>query len=59
MVTSIEILRMLSTDSERSAKMIGMLERQIDQLSKQLETLVTHPEAFARVKETRSFEEVA
>ncbi len=59
MVTTIEILRMLSTDSDRSGKMIGMLERQVEQLSKQLETLVNHPEAFARHVEPRPFEEVA
>lgn len=47
MVTTLEILRLLPADREKSLKMISLLDRQVEELSRQLETLVTDPAAFS------------
>lgn len=61
MVTTLEILRLLPADREKSLKMIGLLDRQVEELSRQLEALVANPSAYLppaeqrpRVEETMS-----
>jgi K+-sensing histidine kinase KdpD len=45
--TSIEILKMISADPEKSAKVISLLENQVEVLSRQMERLVEDPASFA------------
>lgn len=54
MVTTLEILRLLPADREKSLKMIGLLDRQVEELSRQLETLVANPSAFLPPVDARS-----
>lgn len=48
MRTTIEVLRMLQAPSEKSAKLLGMLERQVLEISEGLERLATDPQSFLR-----------
>lgn len=48
MRTSLEILRLAGSDPETAAKMIGLLEAQIDALSAQLVTLRDDPGSFLK-----------
>ncbi|MEO7099803.1 MAG: hypothetical protein ABI162_10615 [Luteolibacter sp.] len=48
MRTSVEILRMISPDSENHRKLIETFDSQINELAGQLEMLRKRPEAFLR-----------
>lgn len=44
--TSVEILRMNRLDTERTEKLLTMMNRQIEAISEQLDTLVNRPNTF-------------
>jgi len=46
MRVTLEILRMTSADAEAHGKLIVMLEKQVNELAEQLDTLVTDPAAI-------------
>lgn len=46
MRTTVEILRLLPTDSDQRRGVIGSLETQIDLIARQLELLMASPESF-------------
>ena len=50
MRTTIEILKLTSQDTGKSAKLIDLLEKQIDELSGQLTNLVNDPASFGPSK---------
>lgn len=46
--TTVEILRMTSSGDERQAKLVGLLDVQIDELTAHLEKLLHHPEQIVQ-----------
>ena len=47
MQTTLEVLRMIGPDSENQAKLIDILNRQVSEISEQLQKLLNAPESFA------------
>ena len=45
--TTLEIFRMIPGDSAKQAKLLGVLDKQVDELSNLLETLMENPATFA------------
>jgi signal transduction histidine kinase len=52
--TSVEILKMISHDPEKTARVISLLENQVEELSQQMERLVKDPASFV-VADKRPF----
>lgn len=50
MRTAVEILKMTADDTDQSRRLISMLEKQIGELTEQLERLVNDPASFASEK---------
>jgi K+-sensing histidine kinase KdpD len=48
MRTTVEILRMISADSEPHGKMVGSLNLQIDELASHMESLLKNPVSFTK-----------
>lgn len=46
--TTVEILRMTSGGDERQAKLVGLLDVQIDELTAHLEKLLHHPDQIVQ-----------
>jgi signal transduction histidine kinase len=46
MRTTVEVLRMLTSSSEQTTRMIEILEKQIDSLAGQVDDLVKNPQAY-------------
>ncbi len=48
MTTTLAVLRMAAADPAKSEKLIGILERQTEDLTEQLNRLLSDPESFVR-----------
>ncbi|MEO5716528.1 MAG: histidine kinase dimerization/phospho-acceptor domain-containing protein [Luteolibacter sp.] len=55
--TTVEVLRMISAGSEKHGRLIAILDKQVDELSSQMETLLKNPDAFLHLPQVGPHDE--